>query len=94
MKSSTVISFIAAAIILGAAILYAQTGRAASGPVGSFQLLAGHYEIIGDKALTEDFGIFRIDTRTGKTWEFINSNRTGKEASGWLEVNEYLVHSK
>jgi hypothetical protein len=94
MKRTTLISLTAAVIILGTSILYAQAERTASGTAGSFQLFSGHYTITGDKVSVDDFGVFRIDTRTGKTWQYTNSVKPGKEFSGWMEIGEYTVQTK
>jgi|SRR5580658_6836159 hypothetical protein len=98
MKRIITISILAAAIFIGASILYAQAARTSNGPVGAFQLLAGRYNmggLIGPEAETEQTTIFRIDTRTGKTWVYM----TGKDKSekfyqGWGEVPEGITYGK
>jgi hypothetical protein len=98
MKRTTVISLFAALTLVGASILYAQTPHTTSGPVGAFQLLAGRYTvggIIGPEAETEQTAIFRIDTRTGKTWVYMTGkDKSGKFYQGWGEVPEGIAYGK
>jgi hypothetical protein len=94
MKRTAVFLIFFVVIFLGVSILYAQVGRAPSGLAGNFELLAGQYTIVGDKASAESFGVFRIDTRTGKTWELRNDVRIGHAYSGWFEVSEPPVRPK
>jgi uncharacterized membrane protein len=83
--------------------LYAQGRRPAdpsptTGPVGSFQILAGRYatEGIGATGAVDTEGIFRIDTRTGKIWIYMTGtdNRSGKSYEGWGPVSEAITYSK
>ena len=101
MKRTTVISLVAAITFLGASIVYAQAGRPTIGAIGSFQLLAGHYAIVGDGAAAEQSAVFRIDTRTGKAWDFMNgkdskSGRlfTGRSISQRRTTFKMIYHRK
>jgi hypothetical protein len=104
MKRIAVISLFAALTFLALSIaLYAQTRRLAEpspapGPVGSFQILAGRYAIegIATTGAVDTDGIFRIDTRTGKTWIYMTGtdNRIGKTYDGWGPISEGITYSK
>ena len=56
-------------------------------PVGRFQLLSGTIEIIGKSGVSEQHVVFRIDTKTGKTWTYTNGEgKDGKIREFWSEV--------
>lgn len=101
MKRIEFISLFATLLVLAATVaLYAQAGRTlATGPVGSFQILAGRYAIGGiagaEGADLDTNGIFRIDTRTGQTWVYMTGrNKVGKTYDGWSPIPEAVAYSK
>lgn len=62
--------------------------------VGRYQLCSGSYKsLFGDKSgisNSEKEAIFRIDTKTGQTWIFIDHSGTAYR-NGWLAItNQYF----
>jgi hypothetical protein len=101
MKRIAVISLVTALTFLAVSLtLYAQARSSPpAGVVGSFQILAGRYTVAGISAGGPDVdmnGIFRIDTRTGKTWIYMTGtdNRSGTTYDGWGPVSEGITYSK
>lgn|ERR1039458_1252682 len=99
MKRIAVISLFAALILAVSVALYAQAGHPpATGPVGSFQVLGARYAVAGIGPAGADVdtnGVFRIDTRTGQTWQYMTGRDSGGKAyDGWAPISEGIVHAK
>jgi hypothetical protein len=57
------------------------------GAVGQYQLVPA---TVGEKVVSQDHVIFKIDTKTGTTWMYTCSQKDGKMYEFWHEVSERL----
>ena len=63
----------------------------AAGSAGRFQLVAASVSVPTPSGDLGGPKLFRIDTTTGQTWEYVAGERhDGKPYSGWLVVAEKL----
>jgi hypothetical protein len=75
---------LAAAILIN---LIAYTARA-DGPVGRFQLVPVITETSGIGTVLQSRTVFKIDTVTGQTWEYISTHIKGKLVENWVEIEQ------
>jgi hypothetical protein len=78
----------AAAIVIAAAFYFSPSTE-----VGRYQIVSGKIrELVGIKNVTqiqENNALFRIDTKSGKTWRLVPfAQATGDHTMGWEEVHE------
>lgn len=75
---------IAAAILI---FLISYTSRA-DDPVGRFQLVPAIVETSGMGPTFQTRTVFKIDTATGKTWEYVSTHIKGKLVENWVEIED------
>ena len=79
-----IIFVVLASIVSAAAAL-------ADEPVGRYQLFNGTLQIGGGGSLTNHAVILKIDTQTGKVWEyFAGTGKDGKFRAFWAETTDGL----
>ena len=90
-------------IIASCIALHSQNARPevrvpANGPVGSFQLVQGHYTARSGRpkvGALDQVGLFRIDTRSGATWKYMTgTDESGRFYDGWAPISEGITFSK
>jgi hypothetical protein len=74
------------AVILINIILY--TARADE-PVGRFQLVPATVETSGGASISEKRSLFKIDTVTGQTWQYVSIVESKKGlVEKWIEIEQ------
>lgn len=82
----------AIAVLLWVTVVYSQSGQAVSNSdTGRFQLFEGRYETpvavkSGQAGGIEEVGVFKIDTRTGETWNYITLSMDGVYVEYWTPI--------
>ena len=59
------------------------------GGVGRFQLLAGTYQINFKNTFVDVPGVWRIDTVTGETVQYLAVDNNGQPQKGWQSVTDF-----
>jgi hypothetical protein len=72
-----------------ASLVGATAALADEGVVGQYQLVSAVVETHGQKVSVEQHSLFRIDTKTGKTWVYTSAEgKNGKFVAYWREVSD------
>ncbi len=72
-----------------ASLVGATATLADEGVVGEYQLVSAIVETHGQKVSVEEHSLFRIDTKTGKTWVYTSAQgKNGKFIAYWREVSD------
>jgi hypothetical protein len=57
--------------------------------VGQYQLVPAVVETVGQKVVAQEHSLFRIDTKTGKTWSYASGqDKNGKIFEFWHEISD------
>jgi hypothetical protein len=79
---------VAAVVVLTTCTLGAMQQQDQQGQVGRYKLVECQTEIVGDGAVAKKVAVFRIDTATGATVEYVAL--AGKDGgSGWMPINNF-----
>ena len=79
---------IVAVLLLAVFVLRGQQDQQTAVAAGPFQLFQGRYGAGADETAITVESVFRIDTKTGRTWTYVTGTSSGKFYSRWLLIEE------
>lgn len=76
-------------IILASLVsLLTLTVALADEPIGQYQLVPGIVHTVGTTSAFDQHTMFRLDTKTGRTWVYESGTVKGNHVEFWLEITE------
>ncbi len=82
MKTAKFALLVACSVVFAA--LVACSNQSSKGPVGRFQLVTGQYVLSFNDSTSTVHGLFRIDTATGETKQFLaGTSKDGSTYAIW-----------
>jgi len=82
------VCMVLAATLLALTFAKGQPVSVAAGPQGRFALYNMEYTAISDSVSIKEKGVFRIDTQTGETVQYLAGQAEGKLIHKWVIINE------